>query len=116
MRRGRSRALYRGRGVRRREQREFKRRYGRRGAAVYGAVIGKTKREQAERAGGELREHIQTHEATSDRGRRFRVRGHYATVHAHLHGRGDHPGPCSRACRRGTQSHRHSGRRVRRRR
>ena len=110
------RRLYRGKGTRRREQREFKRRYGRRGPEVYGDVIGKTKREQAAKAGGEIREYVQAHRAVSDEGRPYRVRGHYAEIHAHPHGRGDQPGPCDKACRRGTRAHRHMRRRVRRRR
>ena len=36
-----------------------------------------------------------------------RSRARARTGHAHPHSRGDHPGPCSRACRRGMVTHRH---------
>ena len=41
-----TRRLYRGAGTRARELREFQERYGPRGVIVYGAVVGKVKREQ----------------------------------------------------------------------
>lgn len=49
--RSHTRRLYRGRGTKGRERKAFERRYGkRRGDYIYGAVVGKVKRERAGRA------------------------------------------------------------------
>jgi hypothetical protein len=114
MRRRRRGHLYRGRGTRARELREFERRYPGRGARVYGATIQKVAEERAaQRPGGELREYVRPTTATSKRGRRFRRRGHYVEIVAHPHGKGEHAGRCTRACRRGLVGHPHRRRRRR---
>ncbi len=81
--------LYRGPGTRSKEARAFGRRYGKRGgrarkggAYVYGAVIGKVKREQAAKRGGVLIEEVKRHTSHSKKGKPFIVRRHKARVRA----------------------------------
>lgn len=78
--------LYRGRGTKAAQMRAFRRRYGPRGAAVYGAVVGKVHREQvALGEPGKTVENVKegwvpTH--MSRRGRKkFRVKGHRVRAH-----------------------------------
>lgn len=89
----RRRHLYKGRGTPARERREFERRYGRRGGRrhrggdyIYGAVVGKVRRERAARR----------------------------IAHSERHARGHHKPPCSPSCRAGRMPHHHRGRRRRR--
>jgi hypothetical protein len=96
------------------ERRAFEKEYPGRGDDVYGRVINKVSREQAEkRPGGVKVEHVEGHVAFSDRGKRFFVRPHPMRVSAHPHGHGEHRGPCSVDCRAGRVPH--SGHRRRRR-
>lgn len=107
---GRERHLYRGRrGV----PEEFRERYGDRAEDVYGRTIEKVAEERAANNGGTYRETVERHEDVSDRGRRYQVRRHFATVHAHRHRLGErhHGGPCGPACRAGRAAHIHRARR-----
>lgn len=72
--------LYRGRGTRQRELRKFEAEYGReKGRRVYGAVIGKVRREQVRSGARSPIERVRPH--TGRRGRRrFRVRGYRARI------------------------------------
>jgi hypothetical protein len=82
--------LYKGRGTKARMTRAFERRYGKRGRAVYGAVIGKVAREQAARRGEKV-ERVRRHESTSRKGRRFEVRAHEARLEGErYHPRGEY--------------------------
>lgn len=100
---------------------EFERRYEAEGYSkeradrIFGASVGKVAAEQAaESPGGVKVERVEGHTAYSDRGTRFQVRPHTASVraHAHPHGRGHHGGTCDGDCRRGRVAHTH-GRRTR---
>lgn len=71
--------LYRGRGTRSRQLRNFKERYGARGAEVYGKVVGKVAREQAEKRGRKV-ERVRAHGSHTRYGARERVRSHRATL------------------------------------
>ena len=101
-------------------RRDFERRYGKEhGDLVWGETMGKVAREQAEHNPGHVKvEEIPGHISFSSGGRREVVRAHEARVYAHPHSRSScpHPGPCSRACRRGQVAHEHRGRGRRRRR
>ena len=99
-------------GAKAKEEKSFEERYGKKkGEKVYGAVVGKVKREQLEAEGKSVgREHVKGHISFTKRGGVYRVKGHYATVHAHPHGKGDHPGRCGPLCRRGLVEHGHKGR------
>jgi hypothetical protein len=79
--RKRRRHLYTNKRDRAYERREFTERYGKTGgrtgkggAYIYGAVVGKVRREQAAAGTRPRREVIPAHYAHSRRGRRFRVR------------------------------------------
>jgi hypothetical protein len=77
MAKGRSKHLYRY-GAREGERRKFEREYGaRRGAYVYGATVGKVRRERMARG------------------------------HAERHSKGHHRGPCDGSCRAGHRVHWH---------
>ncbi len=91
------------------EEKAFEERYGKaKGQRVYGATVGKVKREQLEREGKSVgREHVKGHVAFSKKGNLYHVRGHYSVIHTHKHGKGDHPGRCGPLCRRGLVEHGH---------
>lgn len=102
----------------------FERRYGPTGGRtgkggdyIYGATIAKVREEQAENGTRGREEWIRPHEAVSDEGTRFHVKGHAMRVPRrshdphHSHGPGHHSG-----CRRGGHCfHVHGGGRRRRR-
>lgn len=71
--------LYRGSGTKARMKRSFARRYGARGAYVYGAVIGKVAREQARKRGRKV-ERIRGHPSHSRSGTPEEVRPHEAIL------------------------------------
>lgn len=71
--------LYRGRGTRSRQLRNFKERYGARGAEVYGKVVGKVAREQAERRGVKI-ERVRAHGSRTRYGAPERVGSHVARL------------------------------------
>lgn len=110
--------LYR-RGGKTRTKRAFERRYEKRGYSkaradrIYGATVGKVRREQAAEHGGKVRERVRGHYATRN-GHRYRVRAHTAIIHAERHPRGHHKGRCGTSCRAGRTTHYHPGRRHRR--
>ncbi len=88
-----ARHLYRD-GAKGAELRKFEREYGhRKGRRVYGAVVGKVRRERAAKR------------------RRAEMAAH---SHSHGHGRGHHRGYCGPLDRKGHASHSHRARRVRR--
>jgi hypothetical protein len=61
--------------------RDFERRYGaKKGRRVFGAVVGKVRREQIHEGRRGHIERISPHYSTSRRGKRFYVRGHQAHV------------------------------------
>ncbi len=62
------------------EERAFDERYGARGPEVYGAVVGKTAREEAAKRGGRKVERVRRHKSTTSRGKVFEVRQHEAIV------------------------------------
>jgi hypothetical protein len=75
VRRGRRRHLYSNKRDRAYERREFTVGYGgRKGRYVYGAVVGKVRREQAAAGTRPHREVVRAHRSRSRRGRGFRVR------------------------------------------
>ncbi len=100
--------LYRG-GAKRRVERKFERRYGKkRGDYIYGAVVGKVKREQAWLAqhGATMVGYANARIGT----RKVRGQAGRATVR-HTHAHSDphhHVGLCSAADRRGKESHGHA--------
>jgi hypothetical protein len=71
--------LYRGAGTKARQLRSFEKRYGKRGAEVYGRVVGKVAREQAEKRGRKV-ERVKAHKSTTRLGAPERVRSHTATL------------------------------------
>ncbi len=74
--------LYR-KGGKARSLKSFKARYGaRKGARVFGAVVGKVKREQAAKHSGVLIEEVKRHTSHSKKGTPFIVRRHKARVRA----------------------------------
>ena len=79
--------LYRGAGTRSRQLRAFGRRYGKRGRAVYGAVVGKVAREQAV-ARGEKVERVRPHRSHTRSGHTEHVRGHPARLEGERYGWG----------------------------
>jgi hypothetical protein len=92
----RGRHLYRGRGTKTRERRAFEREYESRGYSkqradrIYGATVGKVRRErEAKRKGGKMARES----------------------HTHRHSRGHHRGRCSPMDRRGMAPHYHRRRR-----
>lgn len=77
--------LYRGRGTKARELRAFRARYGRRGAEVYGKVIGKVAREQAAKRGEKV-ERVRKHRSHTRKGKPETVRAHEAFLEGERYG------------------------------
>ena len=76
------RHLYTNRRERAQNLRSFKARYGKRGPEVFGAVVGKVRREQVAAGKRSNREWVAPHTSHSRTGRREHVKGHYARVRA----------------------------------
>jgi hypothetical protein len=91
--------LYGDRANQRRERRKFEAEYGARGDYVYGATVGKVKREQDEERRRNEADHREA-EARADR------MGTYE--HAESHSEPSHHiGPCDESCRAGRRAHSH---------
>lgn len=95
-------------------RKNFEKRYGKEhGDQVWRATLGKVAEEQAEKMpGGVKTEEVRSYSRFTD-GRTVKVPEHVARFghKRHRHGRGEHPGPCSKACRRGEVDHQGWGRR-----